>query len=359
MGFRGGLPRCGDPHFVFEFHENALGSFLPNAFYLGQGPCVSSDDCGFKVIHRNSTQNIQCGFWSDPRDMVDEQSEEVAFGAGREAEKNVGIFPDLEMCEYSKFPADRGHAVIAGEGNRDVVSNSPHIYNDMRRIGLLQSALQKGDHACTLRIFRRSLQAPGFFISLGLLMGGVALTAGDSVPELQWRIWMEGSFMRPAAYSPVPAARKTVLAAGRVSETGDLAAFRTPQLLGGGVQWGEFWATALRNASSDLQLAEVRFSRDSNRVIRYAEVVSRAGRASSLVLAPDFAAHFSDTMGEGFFFAVPNRYQCFVFPKLVGDLSRYAELVQQSYRATAYPVSAELFECEKNGIWAVGSFERP
>lgn len=165
--------------------------------------------------------------------------------------------------------------------------------------------------------------------------------------------------MRPAAYSPVAAARKTVVAAGRGEEGGELVAFSAQDWAAQKMDWAEFWKEACRNASEDFRKAEIRFERDSKRVIRYAEILSREGRASALVFAPEFASHFADTMGESFLIVVPSRYQCFVFPKLAGDLARYAPMVHEAYRATAYPVSEELFECEKGGVWATGIFERP
>ncbi len=165
--------------------------------------------------------------------------------------------------------------------------------------------------------------------------------------------------MRPAAYSPVVGARKTVIAAGRVEDSGDMSAFSATEWSAQKLEWEVFWRESVRNAQEDFRQAEIRFQRDSNRVIRYAEVQSKQGRAAALVFAPDFARHFAESMGDNFFVAVPNRYQCFVFPKLAWDISRYAPMVQEAYRATAYPVSLELFEVEKGGIWAAGIFDRP
>ncbi len=165
--------------------------------------------------------------------------------------------------------------------------------------------------------------------------------------------------MRPAAYAPVVAARKTVVAAGRVEESGELVAFSAADWAAQKVEWAAFWEGAQRNALEDFRKAEIRFERDAKRVIRYAEILSKEGRASSLVFAPGFAAHFADAMGESFWVAVPSRFQCFVFPKLAGDVARYAPLVHEAYRATAYPVSVELLECEQGGLWAAGVFERP
>lgn len=165
--------------------------------------------------------------------------------------------------------------------------------------------------------------------------------------------------MRPAAYTPVAAALKTVVAAGRVGDSGELAAFSGADWAAQRVEWAAFWKAAMGNASEDFRKAEIRFERDSKQVIRYAEIISKEGRASSLVFAPEFAAHFAESMGESFLIAVPSRFQCFVFPKLAGNVARYAPLVHEGYRATAYPVSEELFECEKGGLWAAGVFERP
>jgi hypothetical protein len=165
--------------------------------------------------------------------------------------------------------------------------------------------------------------------------------------------------MRPAMHAPVSGAEKTVLAAGLADESGHLASLSEARWRELSLDWPRFWSVALKNSERDFEGAEVRLHRDARRVIRYTEIYSSEGRAPSLVLAPSFFTSTARNMGDSFLLVVPSRFQCFVFPKLVGDVSQYAEIVHDAYRKTAYPVSTELFECSKGGLWTVGCFERP
>jgi hypothetical protein len=192
-----------------------------------------------------------------------------------------------------------------------------------------------------------------------VMLGSVRLFAQAAPPpEPEWRIAFEASFFRPGVQVPVTDAKKTLLTAG-VYKEGEFAAFNKKEWEGFSMAWDAFAKVARTNAARDWDAQEIRLRRDRRDVVLYAEILSRNGTTGCCVLSDEFGSRFSETMGEVFLFAIPSRYQCFVFPKLGGNVSAYSEMVHSAYRASAHPISVELFEWEKGEIRAVGLFERP
>ena len=94
----GGFPCGGDAEFVFEFDDDALGGFFPDAFGLGEERGVAGDDGGFEGADGGAAEDIKGGLRADAADVSDEQSEEIALGGRHEAVKDVRVFADLEVC---------------------------------------------------------------------------------------------------------------------------------------------------------------------------------------------------------------------------------------------------------------------
>ena len=177
-------------------------------------------------------------------------------------------------------------------------------------------------------------------------------------PEAEWRIALEASFFQPAVQRKVAEAKKTILTAG-IYRDGEFTGFTKRDWNEFSIGWDGFAKIAGENATKDLDSQEIRFKRDRRDVVQYAEMISRSGLAGCCVLSEAFGSRFVETMGEVFFFAIPSRQQCFVFPKLGGNVSAYSEMVHSAYRASSNPISVELFEWDKGEIKAVGVFERP
>ena len=177
-------------------------------------------------------------------------------------------------------------------------------------------------------------------------------------PQPEWRVALEASFFRPGVQVQVPDAKKTLLTAG-VYKEGEFTAFNKKEWEGFSMAWDFFAKVARANTVKDWDAQEIRLRRDRRDVVLYAEIFSRNGSTGCCVLSDEFGSRFLETMGEVFLFAIPSRYQCFVFPKLGGNVSAYSEMVHAAYRASAHPISVELFEWEKGQIRAVGLFERP
>jgi hypothetical protein len=68
---------------------------------------------------------------------------------------------------------------------------------------------------------------------------------------------------------------------------------------------------------------------------------------------------FQETIGDSVLLVVPNRYRAFIFPRLASRYEEYTPMVFEAYRATAYPVSVEVFEVSADGMRAIGVYEEP
>ena len=109
-------------------------------------------------------------------------------------------------------------------------------------------------------------------------------------------------------------------------------------------------------ASEVLAGLKPRFIRDERKVIQCALLESSSPLTASAVLAPEFAALFSDTIGPDLVLAIPNRFRIFVFPKASPASQRLSHIVIAEYDSSAYPVSKELFSLQKGKLIAIGSY---
>lgn len=161
--------------------------------------------------------------------------------------------------------------------------------------------------------------------------------------------------MRAPVVLPLTGAQRTEIALGRLTEDGlERFSKRVVELLG--ISRERAFAIGRENAATDLATLTPRYQRDPNKVILYAELTSPRPVVASAVLAPKFLAMFKDTLGDEVLVVVPSRYTAYVFPKLASRYQEYYPLVFEAYRATAWPVSVEVFEFSAAGIRAVGVF---
>lgn len=116
---------------------------------------------------------------------------------------------------------------------------------------------------------------------------------------------------------------------------------------------------ATQAAAADLASLKPRYERDRKLVIQYAELRSERPIVASAVLAPKFLEMFKDTLGEKVLVVVPNRYTAYVFPSLASNYQDYYPMVLEAFRATAWPISVEVFEVSVDGIRAVGIYQEP
>lgn len=172
------------------------------------------------------------------------------------------------------------------------------------------------------------------------------------------RAWFEPKSMRAPVTLPLAGAQRTEIALGRLTDDGlECFSQRVFGLLG--LTREHLLATARGNASADLATLKPRYERDRARVIQYAELTSPRPIVASAVLAPGFLPLFEDTLGAEVFVVVPSRFTAYVFPKLASRYQEYYPLIFATYRASAWPVSVEVFEFSAAGIRAVGVYEEP
>jgi hypothetical protein len=182
----------------------------------------------------------------------------------------------------------------------------------------------------------------------------VGVFAQDAVTDPDLRVWLEPKSMRAPVSLPIKRATRTELAFGKLTSEG-LEAFpkgTPPATIG-------LFDLAATNAAADLASLKPRYVRDRQKVIQYAELRSDQPIVASAVLAPKFLSLFRSTLGDTVLVVVPSRYVAYVFPQLATHYQDYYPLVFEAYRETAYPVSVEVFEFSKDGIRAMGVYERP
>lgn len=116
---------------------------------------------------------------------------------------------------------------------------------------------------------------------------------------------------------------------------------------------------AAQAATADLAVLTPRYERNRKQVIQYAELKSDRPIVATAVLAEKFLEIFRDTLGEKVLLVVPNRFTAYVFPVLASNYQDYSPMVFEAFRATAWPVSVEVFEVSVAGLRAVGVYEEP
>ena len=164
--------------------------------------------------------------------------------------------------------------------------------------------------------------------------------------------------MKAPVNAPIAAAEKTELVAAIRGESEvsylSRAGFEALKM-----DWPAFAEKTRENAEAELKAVTTEYTRDRKKVILYAKLHSPHALIASAILAPKFLDLFKNTLGEKVLVVIPNRSTAFVFPALASNYQDYAAMIFEAYRATAFPVSKEVFELSADGIKAVGAFEEP
>ncbi len=171
-------------------------------------------------------------------------------------------------------------------------------------------------------------------------------------------VLIEPKFMKAPVSTPIVAAQKTEFIAAAMEE-GEVTYLSRAQFDALKLDWKEFVAHTQSSADAELKAVTTDYVRDRKKVILYAVVRSPHRLVASAVLAPKFLELFKDTLGEKVLVVIPNRATAYVFPALASNYQEYAPLIFAAYRATAFPVSTEVFELSPAGMKAVGAFEEP
>ncbi len=185
---------------------------------------------------------------------------------------------------------------------------------------------------------------------------GLCLSVPGQAGESEWRVWMEPKFMRAPVVAQIPGAQKTVWVAGERREGADVLFAKEP-FSALKTSWEAFFAKACANADWELSQIVPHYERDAKKVIQYAALTSKQPVVASAVLGTKFLERFKETMGDKILVVVPNRHTAYVFPALASNYQQYTAMVLRDYRASAYPVSVEVFEVSVQGWRAIGTYE--
>ena len=235
-----------------------------------------------------------------------------------------------------------------------MISDPLHADDDMRRQGLHESAFEKCNHRGDNRSrpSRAKWKMCHALLSAWIMLA--AALAQDPAPDPTLRVWLEPKSMRAPVTLPIVAAKRTEIAFGHLTPDGlEALAKGSPPATPGLFDQGR------ANAAADLATLKPRYVRDRQKVIQYAELRSDRPIVASAVLAPKFLPLFRSTLGDTVLVVVPSRYVAYVFPQLVTNYQDYYPMVFEAYRESAFPVSVEVFAFSKEGIRAVGVYERP
>ncbi len=182
--------------------------------------------------------------------------------------------------------------------------------------------------------------------------------AEEKQAESKWRLILEPMSMRREIVAEIPNAQRTVFAP--VVADGDDYLFPSRAILERfNVNFSHIQELAEPAARADLAALTPRSERSRQQVIEYAELRSARPIVAGAVLAPNFLDLFKDTLGEKVLLVVPNRFTAYVFPALASRYQDYWPMVFEAYRATAWPVSVEVFEVSRDGLRAVGVYREP
>lgn len=197
-----------------------------------------------------------------------------------------------------------------------------------------------------------------------LLITNVLALAGDDT----WHLMVEPSFLHDPVSWPIARAKASPDGAASASE--DSSVVLVPaRLVGSDVapmtasEARQLRATresveaaTLPAASRLLATLKPEYVRGENNVIQYAILQSESPFTASVVLAPEFADKFADTLGPDILIAIPNRNRIFIFPKLSQGFRSLADVIVGEYETSPNPVSREIFQIRNGKLIAIGSY---
>jgi hypothetical protein len=192
-----------------------------------------------------------------------------------------------------------------------------------------------------------------FGLWLALACGAIAEDSAEP-----WRVILEPKSMhRPIAWE-IPGAQRTVIAPVVIDDGEYL--YPSQKIWDRfQVDRAEIERRGAAAAAADLATLKPRYQRNAKQVIQYAELTSDRPIVCSAVLAPKFLEMFRDTLGDKVLLVVPNRFTAYVFPALASNYQDYYPMVLDAFKATAWPVSVEVFELGPEGMRTVGLYQSP
>ncbi len=174
-------------------------------------------------------------------------------------------------------------------------------------------------------------------------------------PDTALRLLLAPSFYHYNPSWPVAGAARTVLVPVRLVE-GQPEPLTASELITLGATRESITAEAVAAASRLLASIKPQYVRDKNKVIEYALMESESPLTASIVLVPEFADLFRETLGPEVLVVIPTRFRIYVFPKASPAYNALTDIVFADFGGSPYPISKEIFLVKKGKLSAIGEF---
>lgn len=177
--------------------------------------------------------------------------------------------------------------------------------------------------------------------------------APSSVATDVFLILPEPHFLRPPVSFPIAGSNQVVQTIGRFTK-GDCELLTKEQFAQLEKEMPDWKKQAILQANEFVKKTPIRWIRDDHEVILAAVLESDSMETCAALFSPELLRRYEDVFGPEFYVAVPSRFRIYLFPKLASRIQEFAPMVLPDYRASAHPVSQEVFEIGRKGVKVVG-----
>src|SRR5205814_2158038 len=116
-----------DAELIFQLEHDSLRRFFSEPADLRERRDIGVDYGGLETFHAHSAQDRQRELRTNATDVVDQQSKQVAFGAGHEAVKDLRIFANVKMNQDLNWLSGSRQFVITRKRNENFVADAADV----------------------------------------------------------------------------------------------------------------------------------------------------------------------------------------------------------------------------------------
>ena len=167
---------------------------------------------------------------------------------------------------------------------------------------------------------------------------------------------IEPTYRRSELARPIEGAKQTQLVPA--FEGGlEFEYYDQKKFAGKKVTWADYYRRSLNTATRILETLKPHIIRDKEKKPVCVILTSKSQLTASAMLAPGFLKKLSQDLGPSLHVVIPDRYTIYTFAKGSDVLNINTETMIRVFRNSAYPVSLEIFEIDKEGFRVVGKIE--
>ena len=107
---------------------------------------IAISDRAAKGGHTDAAQDVEGDLRAYAADCVDQQTKQVALRGAHETVERVGVFAHRQVGEQLNFLARLRQFVVRRKRDQHLVANAVDGDDDLRREGLDEFSVEKGDH---------------------------------------------------------------------------------------------------------------------------------------------------------------------------------------------------------------------